>query len=138
MADPNSVTTVTLGDLKFNASSTQVGISTHHDDHGMPMMGSLRFVFDITVDIHDTLAIPFATLNGLFQLANVVTRDKMKPIKIEYWTDELKQDAVCLYTFTGWISSFTTTSGSGSNHELHLQLQPALDGKNFSDLVMGN
>lgn len=138
MANPSSVSTITIGDFRFNASTTQIGISTHHDDIGIPMMGSLRFVADISVDIHDTEAINFTTLNGLFELAKVVTRDKIKPIKIEYWKDELKQDAICTYNFDGWISSFTTTSGNGGNHELHLHLQPALDSKSFTNLVMGN
>ena len=102
------------------------------------MMGSVRFVADITVDLHDNAAITFATINGLFGLANGVTRDKIKPIKIEFWTDEHKQDAILTYSFNGWISSFTTTSGTGSNHELHLQVQPELDSKNFLNLVMGN
>ena len=138
MANPASVTTVTIGDYKFNASSTQFGIATHNDDLGMPVMGSLRFVVDVTVDIHDTSAVPFTTLSGLLDLANVVTRDKIKPIKIEYWKDEQRQDVICTYVFTGWISSFTTTSAAGANHELHLHLQPSLNAKSFSDLVMGN
>ena len=138
MANPSSITTVTIGDFKFNALSTQVGISTHHDDNGMPMMGSLRFVADVTVDIHDTVAISFATLSGLFDLANVATKSKIKPVKIQYWRDELQQDAVCTYTFDGWISSFTTTSGSGSNHELHLHIQPDVASGTFYKLTMGN
>ena len=46
MANPSSISTVTIGDLRFNALSSQVGISTHHDDKGMPMMGSIRMAVD--------------------------------------------------------------------------------------------
>ena len=138
MTDPSSITTVTIGDLKFNALSSQVGISTHHDDMGMPMMGSVRMVVDLTVNIHDYDAVPFSVISALFDLANRATRDKVKPIKIEYWRDELRQDAIMTYSFDGWLSSFTTTSGSGSNHTLHLQLQPTLDEKQFMAVTLGN
>ena len=138
MANPSSMSTVTIGDLKFNALSSQVGISTHHDDNGMPMMGSARMAVDLTLDIHDNVAVPFATVNALFELANRVTRDKIKPIKIEYWRDELQQDAILTYNFEGWLSSFVTTSGSGGNHTLHLQLQPKLDQQQFVAITLGN
>ena len=138
MAYPSSITTVTIGDLKFNALSSQVGISTHHDDIGMPMMGSVRMIVDLTVDIHDNDAVPFTVVSALFDLANRVTRDKVKPSKIEYWRDELRQDAIMTYNFEGWVSSFTTTSGSGSNHTLHIQLQPKLDEKQLLDVTLGN
>jgi hypothetical protein len=138
MADPSSITTVTIGDLKFNALSSQVGISTNHDDKGIPLMGSVRMGVDLTINIHDADAVPFSVVTGLFDLANRVTRDKIKPIKIEYWVDELRQDAILTYSFEGWVSSFNTTSGSGSNHTLHIQLQPRLDEKQFMAITLGN
>lgn len=132
------MTTVTIDGVKFNALSTQVGIATHHDDNGLPLMGTLKFTADIVIDIHDTENMPFATLQNLFSMANGVTKDKIKPIKIECWKDENRQDAVCTYSFNGWISKFLTVSGTGANHELHIHIQPALDSKNFIDLKMGN
>ena len=95
-------------------------------------------VVDLTVNIHDYDAVPFSVISALFDLANRATRDKVKPIKIEYWRDELRQDAIMTYSFDGWLSSFTTTSGSGSNHTLHLQLQPTLDEKQFMAVTLGN
>ena len=93
----------------------------------------------MTLDIHDDIAVPFATITpALFDLANRVTRDKIKPIKIEYWRDELQQDAIMTYNFEGWLSSFVTTSGSGGNHTLHLQLQPKLDAQQFVSITLGN
>lgn len=81
---------------------------------------------------------PFATLTKLFDLGKLVTRDKIRDIKIEYWTDESQQDAICVCKFRGWISSFFIDSNSGSNHLLTLTLQPELDPKNFVNLQMSN
>jgi hypothetical protein len=67
-------------------------------------------------------------LSKLYDLANLVTRDKIKDIKIEFWTD----------TFRGWISLFSTSSGQGSNHTLKIDLQPELSSKQFIDMKMGN
>ena len=81
-------------------------------------MGSLRCSISCVVDIHDTQNMPFATLQNFFSLANIVTRDKIKPIKVEFWQDEKQQDAICTYSFQGWISGFHTSGGGGSNPSL--------------------
>lgn len=137
MASPAN-TTVTIDGNKFNALATHVGLSTMHDELGMPLMGSQSASISVTVDIHDNENMPFGVLNSLFGLANQLTRDKIKDMKIEYWTDENKQDAICVYQFSGWISSFYTVSGAGSNHILSLTLQPALDEKQYIDVKMSN
>ena len=41
MADPPRGITLEVGDLKFNATTCNVGLHTVHDHAGMPMMGSL-------------------------------------------------------------------------------------------------
>ena len=136
---PNpSMTTVTVNGDKFNAISAHIGLSTHHDHMGLPQMGTNKFSIDCQVDMHDTQNVPYATLQKLFQLANVVTRDKIVPIKIEFWTDETRLDAICTYTFNGWISSWNTQSGNGANHTLSVCFQPALSQQNFVDFKMGN
>ncbi len=137
MANP-SVTTVTIDGLKFNAYTANVSIATSADMSGMPGMGSLNAAVQVTVDMHDNTNIPFSTLKHLFDLASVVTRDKVKDIKVEYWQDESQQDALCVYSFKGWISHWSTGSGGDSNHTLQLSLQPALDSKNFADLQFSN
>ncbi|NYF78800.1 hypothetical protein [Granulicella arctica] len=137
MAVP-ATTTVTIDDIKFNAITVHVGLSTVHDDSGMPAMGSTRCAVECVVDMHDNVNMPYASLQRLFELAKVVTRDKIKDIKIEFWQDESRQDALCTYSFKGWLSSFSTGSGGGMNHTLSMSIQPALDMKNFIDLKMGN
>jgi len=133
-----SNSTVTIDGDKFNALAAHVEISTHHDDRGMPLMGSLKCGISFLVDMHDNQNMTYSKLSKLYELAKMVTRDKIKDIKIEYWTDDSQADALCTYTFRGWISLFSTSSGQGSNHILKINLQPALDPKQFIDMQMGN
>ena len=137
MAQP-SVTTVTIDGHKFNAFSVNVSLSTASEMAGMPMMGSLNSNIQVSVDMHDNTNLPFGTLKALFDLVNIVTRDKIKDIKIEFWQDDSQNDALCTYSFKGWISHWNTGSGGGGNHTLTMSLQPSLDTKNYLDLKMSN
>jgi hypothetical protein len=137
MARPSNAT-VSVDGNSFNALSTHFGVASHHSFNGVPQMGSLMCTIDVTIDMHDADNLPYATLQKLFTLASNVTKDAIKDIKITFWTDESQTDAICTYTFRGWISSFTSTSGGGSNHTLNLSLQPALDDKQFVNISMGN
>jgi hypothetical protein len=130
--------TVTLDGSKFNAYSAHVGIKTIHDHTGLPMMGVPRYIIECSVNAHDTDNLPFDTLNKLFGLANLVTREKIVDIKVEFWKDESQQDAICTYSFRGWISEFHTTGGSGGNHSLHLVFVPELGKNQYVELKMGN
>jgi hypothetical protein len=82
--------------------------------------------------------VPFANLSKLYALAILPTRDKIKDIKAEYWMDDGQADAICIYTFRGWISLFSTSSGQGTDHTLRLNLQPELDTKQFVNIKLGN
>jgi hypothetical protein len=137
MANPSN-TTITVDGTKLNAFSTQVGLATVADSTGMPSMGSLTCSMDFSADMHDTTNVPFATVKKYFDLANIPTKDKIKDVKIEFWTDEKRTDALCTLAFKGWISSWTISSGGGSNHVLSVSIQPALDQKNYHDLQLGN
>jgi len=146
--------TVTIDGNKFDAVSTSVRFGTLKDRVGMPEMGSLTTKIKVWVDFHDDTNVPFATLKQLFALANIVTRDKIKDIKIEFWKDETKQDALCSYSFKGWISEFETSNPmadsspqtdssslspySTINHLLYMELEPALDQQNFTDITFSN
>lgn len=138
MALRPSNATVSIDGNKFNAMSAHVGIETEHDNMGMPLMGTIRPFISCVIDIHDTTNLPFQTLKTLFEMANGVTRDKIKDMKVEFWADESHQDAICTYTFRGWISAFHTTGGGEGNHTLDIKLQPELDAKQFIKLEIGN
>ena len=76
----------------------------------------------------------------------MVTRDKIKDIKVEFWKDDSRQDALCTYRFKGWISNFETTnpplesSGDlpGINHMLVVDLEPVMNQQNFQEIAIGN
>ena len=127
--------------------SVSVIAMTNKSHGGMPEMGSLNTSIRVWVDFHDDTNMPYGTIQNLFDLSNVVTRDKIKEMKIEYWKDDNKQDVLCAYQFKGWISRFETTSTmpegvSGghnvSNHLLVLDLEPALNTQNFKELKLTN
>ncbi len=136
MANP-SISSVTIDGDRFNALAVHFGVSSHHGI-GMPMMGSLVYSIEVTVDMHDTDNVPYAMLQKLYKLASTITKDSVKDIKIEFWAEESQQDAICTYSFEGWISHFGNTSASGGNHTLTLSLQPKLDEKQFVNMTMGN
>ena len=140
--------TVTIDGTKFNAVSVVVAFQTDKDRAGMPQMGSLNTDIRVWVDFHDDANLPHSALKKLFNLSNVVTRDKVKDMKIEFWKDDSQQDALCSYSFKGWISAFQTCNPvNGSlqdaendhiNHLLVLDLEPAMNQQNFKDISMSN
>src|SRR5262245_26094404 len=143
--------TVTVDGTKFQALSVLFAVHTDKDHVGMPQMGSLQTDIRVWVDFHDDTNFPHATMKKLFDLANVVTREKVKDIKIEMWKDDAHQDALCSYQFKGWISGFHTSNpanGEGANvgavnpetvnHLLVLDIEPALNQQNFKDVKMSN
>jgi len=153
--------TVTIDGTKFDAVSTSIKFGTEKDNAGMPQMGSLTTEIRVWADFHDDQNVPFSSINKFFNLANVVTRDKVKDMKIEFWKDDSHQDALCSYNFKGWISRFETSNPSSSspalslsngdasekkfhgitpslNHMLVLDLEPVLNQQNFTDVKMSN
>jgi hypothetical protein len=146
--------TVTIDGTKFDALSTNVALSTLKDRAGMPVMGSLTTAITCHIDMHDDTNLPYSALSNIFNLANVVTKAKVKPIKIEYWKDDSKQDALCSISFQGWISKFETANPmptsavqssntdtspySTVNHLLTLQIEPALNQANVQEITMSN
>jgi hypothetical protein len=132
------MTTVTVDGDSFKVLSAHFGVSTVHDHAGMPMMGSIQSAVDCAVDVHDTVNMPYALMQKLFTLANGATKAKIVAIKLEFWADDSKTDAICSQSFQGWISSWSLSSGGGTNHTLHLSFQPQLSTNNYAEFKMGN
>ena len=141
--------TCTIDGNKFDAVEMSVVFETAKDRAGMPQMGSLTTSIKVIVDIHDDKNMPYGTLSSLFELSKVVTRDKVKDMKLEFWKDDAHEDALCAYKFKGWISGFHTANPSGGdeiagkdsvnlNHMLILNLEPALNQQNFKDVTLTN
>jgi hypothetical protein len=155
MASPYRCT-VSIDGTKFGAVTSSVQFSTARDHNGIPQMGSLNTMIRVWVDFHDDQNMPFSAIKKLFDMANVVTMDKIKPMKIEFWKDDSRQDALCTYSFNGWIRRFETTNPvdaadanddtSGMfagiapqlNHLLILDLEPAMNQKNYKEIKMSN
>ncbi len=117
MANPYR-TTVTIDGQKFQAVTTSVKFNTEKDRSGVAQMGSLSTKIRVWADLHDDVNLPFGTVKHLFDLANVVTRDKIKPIKIEFWKDDSQQDALISYSFNGWIRRFETSNPLGLSSQV--------------------
>lgn len=147
--------TVTIDGTKFGAVTSSVQFSTEKDRSGTPQMGSLNTTIRVWADFHDDQNLPFSTVKKLFDLANVVTLDKVKTIKLEFWKDDSRQDALCSYSFNGWVRRFETTNpidlvpdedtdqhfrgiAPQLNHMLVLDLEPAMNQKNFKEIKMSN
>ncbi|MDQ6705871.1 MAG: hypothetical protein M3Z85_07890 [Acidobacteriota bacterium] len=137
-------TTVTIDGTSFEAVSADVAFETLKDRAGMPAMGSLSTSIRVWVDFHDDKNMPNSQMQKLFTMANVVTRGKVKDMKIEFWKDDAHQDALCSYSFKGWISGFHTCNplpaadGAGINHLLELDLEPTLNTQNFKEIKLSN
>ena len=134
--------TVTIDGTKIDALSTVVSFHTDKDRAGMPQMGSLKSDIRVYIDFHDNTNVPYSTVKKLFDMANVVTHDKIKDIKLEFWKDDAHQDALCSYALKGWISAFQTYNPTADqtdiNHVLVIGITPALDQQNFADVRMSN
>lgn len=158
MANPYR-TTVTIDGNKFQAVTTSVKFNTAKDRAGVAQMGSLSTKIRVWADLHDDVNLPFSVVKSLFDLANVVTRDKIKPVKIEFWKDDSQQDALISYSFNGWIRRFETSNpldflprhasvstedalaegnAPSLNHMLVLDIEPALNQQNFQDVKLSN
>jgi hypothetical protein len=143
-AQPNR-STLTIDGTKVNVVSSLVAFETDKDRTGMPQMGSLKTEVRVWIDFHDDQNLPNSSLKKFFDMANVVTRDKIKDVKIEFWKDDSHQDALCSYSFKAWIKGFQTcnpsANGAGDaniNHLLVLDLEPALNQANFKEIQMSN
>jgi len=145
MANPYR-STVTIDGTKFDAISTQVIFSTAKDRAGMPEMGSLKTNIRVWADFHDDKNLPFGSLSKFFDLANVVTRDKIKEVKIEFWKDDKHEDALCTFKFQGWISNLETSNPAleangdlpSMNHMIVLDLEPVMNQQNFQEISISN
>jgi hypothetical protein len=144
MATPSNAT-CTIGGKSFDAVEIKMVLLTPPDRSGMPTMGSLQSRVRVIVDISDTTNMPFGTLNQLFTWANVATNANVQDIKLEYWQDDSKQNALCSVKFKGWISGFQTVNPVAApgqtdviNDVLVLDLQPQLNQSNQPSYTLSN
>jgi len=150
---------VSIDGKKFKAIQAIFGVSTQKDQNGKPLKESFSTRVRVWSDISDPENVPFDTLKGFFDLANVPTSEKFKDIKVEFWKeDKAGGDVICAYQFKGWIGKFETynpiasrdmtatgsDSGSGYgglgsyNNILYLELEPIVDLERFANVKVTN
>jgi hypothetical protein len=135
-----SSVTVTIGDLKIDAYSAHAGIAALPTEHvGMPAMGTVEPNISFQIDLNNqSNPDTFPIVQKLFDLCNRVTKDKIVPMKLEFWKDQSHQDVHLSMSFEGWVSSWHVSSGVGHNHVLAVSLQPKLDAQHFIKIDLGN
>jgi hypothetical protein len=134
----------TVDGTKFNAVEAVFEMNTQCDQAGMPTLQTFNTSVHIRVDLHDTKNFPFGNIQKLFNLGNVVSRDKIKDCKVEFWEDDTMQNVICTYQFKGWIKSFRTsnndsdTGGNAFNHILDIELKPVVNQSDYKEVKIGN
>lgn len=137
--------TCTIDGEKFNPVEATFQINSDKDGTGMPVSQTLAASVFIRIDLSQGVNFPFQTIKKLFELSNLPTYDKVKPMKIEFWKgNETNKNVICSYSFKGWVSSFRTSSfggevgGQSFDHTLELELACVLNEPNYSDFRIGN
>jgi hypothetical protein len=120
-------TTVCIDDLEFNSHCCSLSWKLKRDYKGYPMIGSLVGNFEMDVDIHDRVNVPFETLKLLLHRLFPAGYRTKAAIKITYWMDESRQDAICTIEFQGFITEWCILSPADDNHVLKLTVVPAWD-----------
>jgi hypothetical protein len=150
---------VTIDGKKFKAIQAMLGVSTQKDQNGKPLKETLTTRVRVWADISDQKNLPFGTLKGFFDLANIPIAEKFKEMKVEFWKeDKVDGDAICCYQFTGWIGKFETynpipsqdmtasgnaeSSGYGGlgkyNNILYMELEPIVDTEKYGSVQLSN
>ena len=151
MASPYR-SSVFIDGVRIRAVASEVRFGTPSDQAtGMPIMSTHQFSVSAWFDIHDNKDLQFSDLQKLFELAFRPEASRIQEIKIEYWRDDTQTDAICVFTFDGWISEFRvadfapaqSVSGISDalkdvNHLLYLEFTPALGEDNIREITIGN
>jgi hypothetical protein len=137
--------TCTIDGEKFNPVEATFEINSDVDGTGMPASQTLAASVHIRVDLSQGVDFPFQRIKTFFNLSNLPTTDKIKTMKVEFWKgNEKDKQVVCSYTFSGWISSFRTSSfggesgGQSFDHVLDMVLTPVLNAPSHPELRIGN
>ena len=150
MAAPQRCT-VTINGTQMRALAGEVDFGAEDDEHGMPAMGTQRLKICAWFDIHNNPDIPFSQLQTLFELSFRPEAANMADIAVEFWGDEEFSDAICVFSFSGWIrrmrvADFALPEAAVGvadaladvNHLLYLELLPALGEDNIREITIGN
>ena len=133
---------VTIDGTKINAAEAVFAMDAQRTDLGIPKMELPIVSVNVRISLNDEKNCPFQTIKKLFDLSAATNKkDRIKPIKIEFWKDLAMQDVVCTYSFQGWITSFRTSNlgaDDSYNHVLDLELSPDITEGRYQEVKIGN
>lgn len=136
--------TVIIDDVTIQAVSAEIDLRSAKGENGLPSIGSISTAIEVRVDMHDRRNISFGKISRLFELANRVNSEKVVPIKLIFWYDEDQNDAICAFDFPGWVAAFRAGNpqrgdeAEAANHEMILELEPAIDSTHYKEIAIGN
>src|SRR5262249_18750224 len=107
--------TITIDGTEFDAESTNVVFTTLMEAKGMPNLSTFGSTIRVLVNMHDDTNLGFDKLKKLFDLANLPTREKIKDMQVDFWTDDDKTKRLASYKFQGWICRFETSNPLPTN-----------------------
>ena len=98
------------------------------------------------------MILQYSALQKMFDAANVVTKDKIKDVAVEFWKDDTAQDALCSFKFKGWVRGLqmvnpvaplqqqaeNVQNDEGVNHLLIIDFHPAMDNQNVTNIQISN
>jgi hypothetical protein len=138
--------TVHIGNLKIDAVEACVDVCSSSTQHGIPMMDAPIVMARGRFDLDDEKNIDNQKIQQLYELSTEQKKkDRIKKMKLEFWTDLSKENATVSYEFNGWLSGLKTAnvvqtaSGNGrTNHYLEFELTMDSTEGNFRAFRVGN
>jgi hypothetical protein len=137
--------TVHVGGRKIDVADATFDVRAQRTDLGIPKMEVPIVSARVRINLNDEQNCDNAAIQELFKLSTEQKKaDRIKQIKLEFWTDLSKQNAAVSYEFKGWISSFRTSNVAGErgdgryNHFLEIEFTPDTTDSNFKCVNVGN
>jgi len=145
MPTKNSPASCTIDGETFTAAEAEFVMEAKHSTGGNPAHAVPVMSAHILVDLNDRgNGCKFQTIKKLFELSKLPSAKQIKEIKIEFWLGLEDENALCSYSFKGWISSLRTsylgrgTPNGGYNHFIAMVLTPDTTQDSFGQIRIGN
>jgi hypothetical protein len=129
----------------IQAAKASFEVNAQRTDLGIPKMELPLIVARVWINLNDEKNCPFDTIKKLFDLSTALSKkDRIKPVKLEFWSDLKQENPTVCYMFDAWISSFTTTNVTSEgddghyNHYLILNLTPDTTEGRFQTVKCSN
>src|SRR5215475_1509926 len=117
--------------LKIDVAEATFEMNTKDTHKGVPLIEVPIIVARVRINLNDEKNCNNSVIRQLFDLTTKPKKDdRIKQIKLEFWTDLSKENATVSYQFKGWISSFRTSNVTSErdngryNHFLELEFTP--------------